>query len=109
MDIMSICLLHRLNSEYRKANPKIVTIDKLAKKRSKIDDYHRCLQYLIQSGYVTAKYSPDHSVCMGYSPTHKGSHWLQFFTIGSIEFWCNSVIVPILVSVLTQWVLSLIL
>lgn len=109
MDVMSLCLLAKLNREYRKAtSPKIVTLDRLIKRKDQTDDYHRCLQYLIETGYVIAHHTPDERLCLGYSPTHKGSHWIQFFTIGSVEFWCNSVIVPILVSVLTQWVLSLI-
>ncbi len=109
LDLTGIWLLHCINKNYRIAcrtqKVTLVTIDIIQKSsHMKVNNCIRCLNFLVQSGYVK-KYEYDVSgpICMGYEPTHKGSHWFQFFTLGSIDFWFKSIIVPILVSFAASW------
>lgn len=72
------------------------------------DDCHRCLEFLIQTGYVKC-YTTEKGIpiILGYEPTWKGSHWFQFMTLGSIDFWFKSILIPIFISFLTCWFTSL--
>lgn len=109
LDLTGMWLLHCVNKSYRIAcktkKVKLVAIDTIQKSsHMKVDNCIRCLDFLAQSGYVKKyKYDVSGPICMGYEPTHKGSHWVQFFTLGSIDFWLKSVLVPIGVSFAATW------
>lgn len=65
-------------------------------------DLQNTLHYLEETGYITATFTDDYTEDI--SPTYKGKHYMAF----TFEWFKNSILLPIIVSVITTLLTTLI-
>lgn len=112
-NVLEYIRTHEMNIKY--ANAFITGLDQELSRHFNIgiEEFERCISYLCGEGYLQHTFIEE--TVTGFIITYKGMHYKEFEKARKKEFISNSIITPIVVTILTNiaiflsgWLLSLI-